>query len=197
MTVITPDFAQRLRQALQRRAAATITDAQAQRAAVAVIVTAEAEPAMLFVRRQERIGDPWSGHVAFPGGYAEPTDGSAAATAVRETEEETGLVLSPSEALGTLDDVYPRSVHLPKVVVTPVAFCVSMRRPVAPRAEIAATTWLPLAEVFSAGNRRPLELVLPSGRQAFESIVVGEFIIWGLTERILSQIARLVVPPEA
>ncbi len=165
----------------------------AQRAAVAVIITEEPDPALLFVRRRERAGDPWSGHVAFPGGFAARTDASAAATAVRETEEETGLELTArGERLGELDDVAPRSVYLPRITVTPVVFVVPARLPVAIGPEVAGAAWLPAREVYDPSNRRVFRVDLPSGSKEFDSIEVGGMVIWGLTERVLAQIPAII-----
>jgi 8-oxo-dGTP pyrophosphatase MutT (NUDIX family) len=57
---------------------------------------------VLFIRRADRDGDPWSGNMAFPGGRAADTDASIRATAERETLEEIGLDLSAAEFLGAL-----------------------------------------------------------------------------------------------
>ena len=46
---------------------------------------------VLFIRRSEQPGDPWSGHMAFPGGRQAPTDRELLDTARRETLEEIGL----------------------------------------------------------------------------------------------------------
>ena len=193
MTPLTTDFVPRLRAALARRTAATLADAEAQRAAVAVVVAGAADPAMLFVKRREREGDPWSGHVAFPGGFSSPGDASPAVTAARETEEETGLALSRlGEQIGVLDDVYPRSRLLPKVIVTPVVFVVPDRLPVTASDEVERAFWLPVADLYASENRRPLVLELPTGRQEFDSIVLDGHTIWGLTERVLSQIATII-----
>lgn len=193
VTIITRDLLARLREALHRRAPATIGDVGAQRAAVAVVVSDETRPGLLFVKRHERAGDPWSGHVAFPGGFQSSTDQSAAETAARETEEETGLALAVAgELLGYLDDVHPRSVHLPPVVVTPAVFRVAGRPAVHPRAEVERATWLPVSDVFDPANRRPFELVLPGEKRDFEAIVVDDLTIWGLTERILAQLASIL-----
>ena len=57
----------------------------APRAAVAAIFTPTLE--LLFMRRAEVSGDPWSGHLAFPGGRVDPTDRDDLHAAMRETEE--------------------------------------------------------------------------------------------------------------
>ena len=193
MTDFTGDLIGRLRDGLSRRVVATLDDVGAQRAAVAIVVTAGAEPSVLLVQRRERVGDPWSGHAAFPGGFCAPDDRDAAATAERETEEETGLALARvGERLGRLDDVFPRSVQLPKVIVTPCAFVVPERLPVAPTHEIARALWVPFSQLVSAANRRSFVLELPGGPREFEAIHVESLVIWGLTERILGQLVTLI-----
>ena len=183
----------RLRSVLTRRVVATLDDVAAQRAAVAIVVTGEAEPGVLLVKRQVRAGDPWSGHAAFPGGFSSADDQDATATAEREAEEETGLPLARvGERLGRLDDVYPRSVHLPRVIVTPCVFAIRQRLPVAPSAEIERALWVSVAQLVDAANRRPFMLELPTGRREFESIQVESLVIWGLTERIISQFVTLI-----
>jgi len=189
------DLTARLREVLQRRRPATVHDDGAQRAAVAVIVTGDVQPAILFVKRKERAGDPWSGQMAFPGGYASPDDASPAATAERETLEETGLHLAAAgERLGALDDVYPRSVHLPRIIVTPCVFAVPSRLEVSAGPEATAAVWLNAGDLMAAENRRPFDLLLPAASQSFDSIRVEGFTIWGMTERVLSQLAGLLTP---
>ena len=174
----------RLREALGRRAAATIADEEASRAAVAVVVSAGDDPAILFVRRQQRAGDPWSGQMAFPGGFHSPADESLAVTASRETAEETGLDLSVhGELLGTLDDVAPRSVLLPRVVAEPVHAGL----------EVDKVVWLRVAELFDPANRKPYTMNLPIGSRTFESMQVDEYVVWGLTERVLEQFRHVAV----
>ncbi len=195
MTDLTSEVLRHLSGALRGRTPTTVSEVAAQRAAVAVILTDESEPALLLVRRRERDGDPWSGHVALPGGFRAAGDESPEATAERETEEETGLSLrKEGHRLGLLDDESPRSVLLPRIVVTPVVFAVRSRVPVSPGPEVASAAWLPLTEVLSPSRRRPFELEHPTGRRVFEAIEVGGFTIWGLTERILSQIHSLLRP---
>ena len=193
VTIFTDDFVPRLRSALGRRTAATVNEEGAQRASVAVVVTAGPDPALLFVKRREREGDPWSGHAALPGGFRSPTDVSAEATAERETEEETGLALARvGERLGRLDDVFPRSVQLPKVIVSPLVFAVPDRLPVSPSNEIESAIWVPLAQIFDPASRKPFILSRAGIQLEFVSIHASGLVIWGLTERVLSQLAEVV-----
>src|SRR5258706_3496876 len=61
---------------------------------------------LLFIKRAEYEGDPWSGQIAFPGGRAEARDASLEETAIRETREETWIGLAREWTIvGMLDDL--------------------------------------------------------------------------------------------
>ena len=61
---------------------------------------------LLFIERARQDGDPWSGHLAFPGGRVEAGDADSRATATRETWEEIGLDLGKHATwIGQLDDL--------------------------------------------------------------------------------------------
>ena len=83
-----------------------------QRAAVAMVLrpTPGDWPELLMIKRSVHESDPWSGHMAFPGGREEPSDPTLLATAIRETREELGLGLVTARRLGSLDPVYSPSV---------------------------------------------------------------------------------------
>ena len=101
----------------QRRARSALLP----KAAVAVLLVPD-PLSVLLIRRSEREGDPWSGHVALPGGRAELEDVDLAATAIRETAEEVGVLLDRTQLLGALDDVAPRS-SVPRIfTVRPFVF---------------------------------------------------------------------------
>lgn len=186
-------FPARLAEKLSQRAPIPLTDEGARHASVAIVVAAGPAPALLFVKRLEREGDPWSGHAAFPGGFRSGLGEHPVVTAQRETQEETGLDLATAGTLlGQLDDVYPRSVHLPRVIVTPCVFSVPGQLPVHAAGEIDRALWVPVVEVFDDANRRPFSLDLPGEVREFESIHVSGLIVWGLTERILQQIVTML-----
>ena len=57
------------------------------------------EPEVLFIRRASRQGDPWTGHIALPGGRRDPGDADDFSAAVRETWEEVGIDLTSDHTL--------------------------------------------------------------------------------------------------
>lgn len=192
----TTSYAERLREALRRRAPATVLSEGAHRAAVAVIVADPADPALLVVKRRERVGDPWSGHAALPGGFASANDATLEDTAAREAWEETGLEIARlGPALGRLDDVLPRSVELPRVIVTPVVFAIDSRLPVSASSEVERAAWVRIADLYHARHRGTLGLDVRGERRVFTAIHVDGLSIWGLTERILSQLSQVTHLP--
>jgi 8-oxo-dGTP pyrophosphatase MutT (NUDIX family) len=188
-----PDVIARARRAIGTRRAAQIADPEAARAAVALVLARRPEPSLLLVRRRERVGDPWSGHMALPGGYSSTTDATLEVTAVRETMEETGIDLAAGgELIGALDDLSPRSPYLPLIVVRPFVFAVDTVQPAAASAEVDEVVWLKVAELFDAANQKPLTFAFPDGPRTFDSLQLRGYTIWGLTERILTQFRSLL-----
>ena len=98
------------------------------RAAVAIMVREGVEATeMLMIRRATREGDPWSGHMGFPGGRRDPGDASNLSCAVRETAEEIGLdLIQWGSPLGELSDVNTGwRKDRPEMLVTPFIFQVT------------------------------------------------------------------------
>ena len=103
-------------------------------AAVAVVLRQQGEtPEVLFIERAQRSGDPWSGHMAFPGGRVETSDASARLAAQRETHEEVGVDLAPAEVLGRLDDLEGhRAAGAPRLVVSAFIYHLPEPGPLSP-----------------------------------------------------------------
>lgn len=186
----------RLRAALSTRTAVGAEDEQgARRAAVALILRRgeSGSPELLFIKRAEYPGDPWSGQVAFPGGREEPGDRTPLETAVRETREETGIDLErEGVVIGTLDDLRPQTIRLPAVVVRPFVAVVARERPLELSAEAALAFWIPL-DALDVEERWRDTPVFARGIQINRRAFHHEgHVIWGMTERILGQFLQLL-----
>ena len=173
---------------LARRLAAPpveVTDAGLYWAAVAVIVVPDPD-ALLLIRRAQRDGDPWSGHMALPGGRRQVEDPDLVATAIRETSEEVGVALTATNLVGALDDVAPRTPVLPPIAVRPFVFSLPARPELVPNAEVAAVEWITLDSLQAPGARRMVEVAVAGGSRVTPAYVTPGGVVWGMTERILS-----------
>ena len=146
----------------------------------------------LLIKRAERVGDPWSRQVALPGGRREPADADLLVTAIRETREETGIDLLGAERLGVLDDLYPRTPTLPPVLVRPFVFALTALPAIVPSAEVAHAFWVPLDRLVEPGVRREVTLQVAGVERVFPAYDLGDEVIWGMTERIITPFLDLI-----
>jgi 8-oxo-dGTP pyrophosphatase MutT (NUDIX family) len=152
---------------------------------VAVIVSPDPD-SILLIRRAERAGDPWSGHMALPGGRQDPADPDLMTTAIRETSEEVGLVLRPNQLAGSLDDVVPRTPVLPPIAVRPYVFLLDRRPDLVLNPEVAAADWVPLDHLLHPETYHTVRFEIRGENREFPAYRVEEAVVWGMTERILS-----------
>lgn len=160
----------------------------------AVLRVLDGEPELLFIKRAELERDPWSGHMAFPGGRLEPGDASLEVTAVRETQEELALDLTQGRMLGRLDDLAPRNRSLPPIIIRPFVAIVEPAVEFTPSEEVAATFWVPLAHLRQESSKAEYVVDINGDRATFPAFRVEQHIVWGLTERIVRQLLFLVGP---
>jgi 8-oxo-dGTP pyrophosphatase MutT (NUDIX family) len=142
-------------------------------------------PEVLLCRRAQRPGDPWSGHIALPGGRVEPGDRDSLATAARETREEVGFdPLAHGVLLGALEPLVPRS--LPIAVA---AHVVVVERPVelVLSDELAAAWWTPFAELRPT-RAEVAEVPAPVSAWRLPHEDAGDVVLWGITYRILRRL---------
>ena len=161
-------------------------------AAVALIVRGYVDLEVLLIKRARREGDPWSGHMALPGGRRDPADPSLLHTAVRETREETGVDLDELGAhLGRLVEVRPHSLRLPHIRVTPHVFGAPAETPArVASAEVEAVHWVSLAVLRHPSTHGEVRIPLPEGSRSFPCLRVADDVVWGLTYRILDDFLR-------
>jgi 8-oxo-dGTP pyrophosphatase MutT (NUDIX family) len=162
----------------------------AQASVLVGLVTRDDGPTVLLTRRTSHLRD-HAGQISFPGGRAEPHDADAAATALREAQEEVGLDPSRVEVIGQL----PRYTTVTHFVVTPVVALV-----VPPPAltldpnEVDIAFEVPLAYLMTPSNHRRHAFEADGARRLFLSIpwrgpgpdgVPIEAFIWGATAAML------------
>ena len=179
----------RLRGRLAGYQPSTDDDASLLWAAVAVILTPEPD-GILLIRRAERTGDPWGGHMALPGGRREPTDRDLLTTAIRETEEEVGIELDRQHLAGTLDDVVPRTRVLPPIAVRPFVFLAPVRPGLRLNAEVAAAQWVTIDHLVHPGTHHPVRLDVAGNTRLVRAYQLENAIVWGMTERIITSLLQ-------
>ena len=164
-------------------------------AAVAVIfrITRDDALELLMIERASYEGDPWSGHIAFPGGRSEPGDASLLATALRETREEIGVDLAADgRILGALARLHPTTPRLPPISIAPFVVVLTRDAPLLLSEEVAGAFWVPLATLRLAETSANVEIPVGGALRKVRAFVHGRYTIWGLTERIIRDLlARL------
>ncbi|NOX50735.1 MAG: CoA pyrophosphatase [Gammaproteobacteria bacterium] len=174
-----------------------IPKANTRQAAVAIIMRDSADgEEMLFIKRADKEGDPWSGHMAFPGGHKEPEDNSLQSAARRETLEEIGLDLSQAHYYGALDHQHaqPRGRTL-DMLIAPHVFHIEGDPKFAPNYEVAEVVWTKLApmvlNLIHDTETKPMQGT-PTVFNGYR-LEQGHF-VWGLTYRILQTFFTTIDP---
>lgn len=167
-------------------------------AAVLVPLVMREAPTVLLTQRTAHLRD-HAGQVSFPGGRTEPEDADAAATALREAEEETGLARRHVEVIGTL----PAYTTVTSFVVTPVVGLVQPDFELRPDPfEVAEVFEVPLAFLMQPAHHRHHLLEAPDLRREFLSMpwphagAEGErhrYFIWGATAAMLRNLYRFLM----
>jgi 8-oxo-dGTP pyrophosphatase MutT (NUDIX family) len=189
-----PDIA-KLRAALESHASVALDkDERTRRAAVALVFRAgdRGEPELLFIKRADYPGDPWSGQVAFPGGREEAGDASLVETVIRETREEIGLDLERGATIiGTLDDFRPQTVRLPDIIVRPFVVLVDSVDEFLLSDEVASAFWVSLESLKDSASWRDTTVRAGGVEMNRRGFRHEGHVIWGMTERILAQLLAL------
>jgi len=170
------------------------------RAAVSAVLRDGADEAeLLFIHRAEHPDDPWSGHMAFPGGRVDPDDRDSLAGALREAREELDLDLGVhGRLLGRLSDVraVARGRRLP-LVIEPFVFELEGDPDLTPNHEVAAVVWVPASFLADRSNRSTMQwrvddMSIPLPCYRFEG-----HLIWGLTLQMIDELLALLESSKA
>ena len=163
-------------------------------AVVAAILRDSIEGAeVLLIRRAEHELDPWSGHMALPGGHVDTGDESLVATAVREISEEVGLdLLGHAQLIGRLPELVAAPAQL---TIVPLVFALNGgHEPEANPFEVAEVVWATLDHLRSPSAQSSHEHLVHQQRHRFPAFDVRGRIVWGLTYRILGNLLSTLEP---
>ncbi len=171
--------------------------ARAQAAVAMLLREVAGAPQVLFIERALREGDPWSGHMAFPGGRVDPGDSHPRDAAERETREEVGVGLGGAEVFGRLDDMQGhRAAGHAGIVISAFVYHVPDPPQLVLNHEVRKAFWFPLRELRDPG--RHVEYRRAGLAARFPGILVGEperHVVWGLTYRFLEHFFQVVGRP--
>lgn len=182
---------------VRRHDATAVTDEKQESAVVVPVIDSESGPQLLFIKRADHLSN-HAGQMSFPGGRREPHDGTLEATALREGNEEVGLVAEEVSIVGRLDDIRtvtefsirPFVARVPDWEYTPCD------------AEVAEVAVLPISALTDHDNYESEYRDHPYyGEIRLHYFYVGGYTVWGATARILVQFLELAtgweMPPEA
>ena len=158
------------------REPATVDDPTLARSAVSMLLTPGRR--VCFIRRAARLGDPWSGHLGFPGGREQPGDHDLLTCAVRETWEELGVDLRAAELLGRLDDLRVRPVRT--LMVRPFVWWVDHEPAFRPNHEVQSVHALGLDRLLAGVGRSTMRWP-PVVGLTLPSLEFDGLRLWGLT----------------
>jgi 8-oxo-dGTP pyrophosphatase MutT (NUDIX family) len=187
-----------IREALTRHRPTVLDVATRFRAEVAVVLRGNAESLdLLLIERAIRDGDPWSGHMALPGGRVSDDDAAPRAAAERETLEEVGLSLTDAESLGRLDDVHGFQSATRQLVISAFIFHVIDPDPLTPNYEVNEAFWFPFDALLDPQRYVDHPVEHRPGAHA-PGILVGKpgrHVVWGLTYRFLENFLEVLGQP--
>jgi 8-oxo-dGTP pyrophosphatase MutT (NUDIX family) len=165
------------------------------RSAVAMILQVrDGELNILMIKRAEREGDPWSGHMAFPGGRMDTVDAHGFDVAVRETSEEIGVELGAEDTcIGRLSEVSARPGRSALgMVVTPFVFRLDRDVDFQPNYEVAEVVWVPLEFLLNPENRTTMEWEFKGAKIKLPCYWYEGRCIWGLSLMMLGELLDIV-----
>ncbi|RDI05580.1 NUDIX hydrolase [Flavobacterium sp. AG291] len=166
-------------------------DNNPRRSAVMMLFYPKDEMANLVLIKRNAYEGVHSSQISFPGGKAEPEDKDLAATAVRETFEEVGVVPSDIDVIMPFSDIY----------IPPSNFLVSPYLGIS----LAEPSFIPNPDEVVEIIELPLDVFLDDSivietelqtsyaqRMSVPAFKVGQHIVWGATAMILSELKETI-----
>ena len=173
-----------------------LADPEREAAVLAPIIETDGRYEILFTKRSEHLGK-HPGQMSFPGGGREPEDADLRATALREADEEIGLLPVEADIVGAIDDIET----VTRYIVRPFVGRVPDRSYTPDEYEVAEIARLSVAELTDRRNYESEHRDHPEyGPIRIHYFHVDGYTVWGATGRMLAQLLELTtdweIPPE-
>ena len=167
----------------------------AKRAAVAIALRdGECSAELLMIQRAVREGDPWSGHMGFPGGRREPSDASNLDCALRETCEEIGAdYQAHGELLCQLSDVNTGwRADRPEMLVAPFVFSLNSQPTFSLNHEVDSVLWVPIDFLLESSNRSLHQWQWRDRSLETDCYHYKGRLIWGLSLMMIDELLEII-----
>jgi len=147
---------------------------------------------LMLTQRTDHLND-HPGQISFPGGRIEAADTSPEDAALREAEEEVGLIRDHVEVIGRLDQYVTRTGFS----VTPVVGLVNPAYTIQPDPfEVAEVFEVPLAFLLDPANHRRDSRIYKGTKREFYAMPYGEYYIWGATAGMIRNLYDVLATNE-
>lgn len=167
------------------------TLAKARKSGVLVLIyPCEKVPHLVLMKRNEYPGV-HSGQISFPGGRVEEIDRNYRDTALREANEEVGVIVNEVEVLGELSQLY---IPPSRFLVQPVVAAARQRPVFVPDAsEVQEILEVPLAHLQNLANRSQKDINV-GGNVRLNAPYFDVFghVVWGATAMMLSELLAII-----
>ena len=148
-------------------------------------------PYFVLIERTQSTGK-HSGQIAFPGGRKEPTDADNSITALRETEEEIGILTSQQNLIRPLTSIYiPPSNYM---VFPYLAFAKAELSFTPQLSEVKSVIEIPLDSLMDPKNNSTTVLSTSYMENVpLPCFYFNEVMVWGATAMMLQEIKDLFI----
>ncbi|MBI5916634.1 MAG: CoA pyrophosphatase [Bacteroidetes bacterium] len=150
------------------------------------------EEHLIFIERNANDRDQHGGQISFPGGKAEPTDSSMLDTALREAEEEVGILKKDVKILGGLTDLY---IPVSNFQVHPFVGYLDRPPEFSLQAEeVNEVLEFPLSHFENPDHRRVTNIRINS-QLTLKNVPCFDLrgrVLWGATAMILSELMEIM-----
>ena len=152
---------------------------------------------IIFIKRSEHPLDPWSGHVAFPGGGVESIDNSSRDTSMRECYEEIGLSLVEGEFRQFISELTPKKAFKgSRLNLKSYLFFSNKYSKYFDASEVSDVFMVSVRDFFIESYYGKKQVNTSGGNQFGFQVKGRNYFIWGLTLAILLEYLSRQFPHE-